>query len=192
MNDLVQYRRQELTPEANTKDLRASLKPAVRSLLSVPVNHDYVDPTYGWDGYVKGYNLPSVIEASEDELREALVQVEQATKPLPDERIVLEINKLKVRCKMRSEQQEDMQMLIACLLDDLSEYPADVVVDVLKAWPRRSPWWPSWNELYEQLERKSAPRRAIHGVIKQALRTHEEPEPMREFKLPTNRLLDNI
>ncbi|MGI9484983.1 MAG: hypothetical protein ACR2RF_03690 [Geminicoccaceae bacterium] len=164
----------------------------MRSLLSVPVNRDYVDPTYGWDGYVTGYNLPMVIEASEGELREALVQVDQATQPLPDERIVLEINKLKVRCKMRAEQQEDMQMLIACLLDDLSEYPADVVVDVLKAWPRRSPWWPSWNELYEQLERKSAPRRAIRDVIKHALKEHEEPSPWRDFKLPTNRLLDNI
>lgn len=192
MNELVQYRRQELSPEANTKDLRASLKPAVRSLLSVPVNRDYVDPTYGWDGYVTGYSLPMVIEASEDELREALAQVQQATQPLPDERIVLEINKLKVRCRMRAEQQEDMQMLIACMLDDLSEYPADVVVDVLKAWPRRSPWWPSWNELYEQLERKSAPRLAIRDVIKQAIRTHEEPDAMSEFKLTTNRLLDNI
>ena len=63
MNELVRYDQDRRSPEAVTKDLRASLKPPVKSLLREPVNRDYVDPTYGWDGYVTGYGLPMTIEA---------------------------------------------------------------------------------------------------------------------------------
>ena len=178
MNDLVQYRQRELSPEANTSGLEASLKPVVRSLLCDPVHRDFQDE-FGWDGYVNGYHLPVQIEATEDDLQEALSHSEQFMKPLPDDQIVLEINKLKVRCKMRAEQQEDLQMLIACMIDDLSEYPGDIALDVLRQWPKLSPWWPSWNELYELLERKTQPRRAIRSAIKRSLGKVTGDEPKR-------------
>lgn len=192
MNDLVPYRAGQISPEARTKSLAASLKPVVKSLLSVPVNRDYVDLTYGWDGYVLSYHLPAVIEATEEDLRGALVEVDMAMQTLPDEGMVMEINKLKVRCKMRAEQQEDLEIIIACMIDDLSEYPADVVMGVLKEWPRLSPWWPSWNELYERLERKASPRRAMRDVIKVALQRYEPEEQAEPIDLPIKRLLDNI
>ena len=48
----------------------------------------------------------------------------------------------------------DHQAQNIAYVDWLLDYPADLVVRVIKGWPRRSKFWPTWLELEEAIEQQ--------------------------------------
>jgi hypothetical protein len=42
---------------------------------------------------------------------------------------------------------EELSLQLAVYTDELGQYPADIVVKVLRDWPKQSKWWPTWHEL---------------------------------------------
>lgn len=87
--------------------------------------------------------------------------------PLPRKIMADMIKKLYVQTARRNGDQMDLNLTVGVYIENLSEYPADVVYHVLKQWPKQSKWWPTWYELAEMLEFWVTPRR----VLLEALQT---------------------
>lgn len=47
---------------------------------------------------------------------------------------------------------DEAELTLACYAENLREFPSDIVLAVLRDWPNRSQWWPTWFELRELLE----------------------------------------
>ena len=41
----------------------------------------------------------------------------------------------------------------------MSEYPADLAIAAIRSQPNRSPWWPAWKDLYDEVESPMSERR---------------------------------
>lgn len=50
----------------------------------------------------------------------------------------------------------------------LARYPMDVALQVLREWPERNPWFPSWSELRDRCEKLTAPRMDLLEAIRLA------------------------
>ena len=53
--------------------------------------------------------------------------------------------------------------------DDLGQYPGDIVHHVLKEWPERNKWFPSWSELRDEIDRLSGLRPEIIRRVRSRL-----------------------
>jgi len=81
---------------------------------------------------------------------------------------------------------------LAAYAERLSAYPAQSVLRVLNDWPMRSPWWPSWHELAEQLPsqqpayqpREMPEHRLLNGPRRDDASMHRPftPAERREFE----------
>ena len=117
-----------------------SLPPSVISALSEVVDRDF---------NVVGYSLEAPCPI--DEIRQAVDIIDKHSKPLSHDQITKLLAKMFVKTKRRADDQLSQDLMFAAYLEELVEWPADLVVEVLTAWPRQSMWWPSWHELYEEL-----------------------------------------
>ena len=68
--------------------------------------------------------------------------------------------------KARAEHQDDLKFMLAIYADKLSEYPADVVMHVLKTQPSQSMWWPAWDELRDRLELYAKKRMKRYAALR--------------------------
>lgn len=53
-------------------------------------------------------------------------------------------------------------------LQQLSKYPADIALDVIRNWPNRSDgqWWPTWHDVHKELEGQTNARRLLAAHIR--------------------------
>lgn len=79
-------------------------------------------------------------------------EVEREMAPADVEVIAQELSKLAMLTKRRQGEESGTRLLIAAYLERLSEVPADMALYALKEAPNRSPWFPSWHELYALFE----------------------------------------
>ena len=49
-------------------------------------------------------------------------------------------------------EQAEQDLMMVVYADELCQYPADLVVQVLKDWADQSTWFPSWHELHDNLQ----------------------------------------
>jgi len=78
--------------------------------------------------------------------------LQREMRPAPVEDLVRALTKMDMLTKRRQGEEGDTKLLIAAYLERLSEIPADMALYALKEAPKRSPWFPSWHELYEIIE----------------------------------------
>jgi len=152
----------ERDPRETTAGLVASLPPRIASLLRARYE-DRVDLEFGWDGEVAGYDLNS--EADKGLCGDALRLIELFVEPLGDQRIVAEIARLRVSCKARAEVEDDMTLAMRVLAEECAEYPADVVMHVLRSWAKREVFTPSLAELRARLQRASRSRQSLMTAL---------------------------
>jgi hypothetical protein len=120
-----------------------------------------------WDGYVAAYEL--VAPLPDAERRAAIELAEQMLRPAGEEILITELGRLRAMTVSRDVGQ-DLAMLFAIYADELRDYPADAIRDVLRAWPRAERFWPSAAELRERLDRLVKPRRALLAGLRGNLR----------------------
>lgn len=149
-------------PAETTAAIVASLPPPVqRSLLAR--YEDRVDDEYGWDGGVIGYGLLAPLaELPRDE---ALKIVTLWMEPLRDHAIFSEIVRLRASCKARPEEFNDQTMVLRVLAEECAEYPADIVIWVLRQWARREVFTPTLAELRDDLQRAARSRRGLAAAL---------------------------
>lgn len=121
---------------------------------------------YGWDGEIVGYRLlpETMLDMAERQLAADLVQA--ALRPLDDPGIVTELARLRASCKTRAQDQQEVTLTLRVLAEECAEYPADVVVYVLRNWARRETFTPSLAELRDQLQRAARSRLSLAQALK--------------------------
>ena len=132
------------------------------------------------DFKVVGYSLEA--PCTIDDIKTAIAVIDEFSAPLPANEITKLLAKMFVKTKRKADDQLSQDLMFAAYREELSEWPADLVVEVLTKWPRQSMWWPSWHELFEELswrdkrskmkaalEKKLAPNRT-QSVINQAMK----------------------
>lgn len=148
-----------------------SLPPSVISALSEVVDREF---------NVVGYSLEAPCPI--DDIKTAIAVIDQFSAPLPANEITKLLAKMFVKTKRKADDQLSQDLMFAAYREELSEWPADLVVEVLTAWPRQSMWWPSWHELALELswrdkrskmkaalEKKLTPNKT-KNIINQAIR----------------------
>jgi hypothetical protein len=88
----------------------------------------------------------------------------------------------------------DHQAQNIAYVDWLLDYPADQVVRVIRGWPRRSRFWPTWLELEEAIEREreSADRPAGSGADKPALKIVRDGQVCEFAERATNAYIGDL
>ena len=135
-----------------------SLPQSVVSALSEVVDRDF---------NVVGYSLEAPCPI--DEVRQAVDIIDKHSKPLGNDQITKLLAKMFVKTKRKADDQLSQDLMFAAYREELSEWPADLVVEVLTKWPRQSMWWPSWHELYEELswrDKRSKMKAALEKKLK--------------------------
>jgi hypothetical protein len=94
------------------------------------------------------------------QLADAIALHERALMPAPETDVVVELARLRVLTRAAQAGDEDLKFAQQVYARELSAYPADVVLSVLRDWPSRSMWWPAWKELHDDLERLTRRRKS--------------------------------
>ena len=87
-----------------------------------------------------------------DDLKAAAEIIEERSRPLDRETIGMLIAEVYSLTKRRKDEQIEQDFAVMAYGERLLEYPADIVTEVLKRWPDRSTWWPSWHELKKEID----------------------------------------
>tara|TARA_R100001244_G_scaffold2541_1_gene3920 strand:- start:4570 stop:5037 length:468 start_codon:yes stop_codon:yes gene_type:complete len=85
--------------------------------------------------------------------------VELAMTPAPREEITKALAVLRALTKSRAASESDLDFEYGVMEQQLSRYPADVVMAVLRTHADKSPWFPAWAELLPRLDRLTSNRR---------------------------------
>lgn len=150
-------------PLPDARNPAASLPPSLRSWLGEARWRDAAPGAGGWDGFVQAYAVragepPADVVALADAVRGEL---RGALRPAGDTLLARELARLRALCRARAEDATTIELVLEAYIDQLRDYPAAVVVDVLRTWPRLSPWWPAWEELQTLLDRRTRPYAAL-------------------------------
>lgn len=103
------------------------------------------------------------ISGQRDEARELLEASLLPASPQVIERALTEMTLLLTKAKGEDPQTERMRA--ALYMERLSQYPADAVISVCRAWSDSNKFWPSWSELHERLEYRVAERRKMLDAV---------------------------
>lgn len=132
----------QITAPSQTIDeeLETYLPQSVQQALASQVDRDYE---------LTGYQMTK--EVSQQDKDTAIKMLDKALEPLPTNTILQELTRLKLKTMARNMTTEELSLQLAVYVDELSSYPADIVVKVLRDWPKQSKWWPTWHELDVEL-----------------------------------------
>lgn len=144
----------------------------LRSSIGAPIYADRIADRGGWDGFIKGYVIrqglpPEAVEQAAKGLR----IYRRLCAPLREHDLALELCRLRTLLAVRAETDEDWQFKLDTYMDELAEYPADIVVQVLRYWSRNEKWWPTWAELHDLLQRRARSRLACISALEQIARS---------------------
>lgn len=126
---------------------------------------------HGWDGYVTAYEMTAPITGGD--LTLAIEIAEAALRPATPQKILAELTRLRALTVSRDQATLDLELIAAAYTDELSRYPADAVVEVLRDWPRSNRFWPSMAELVGPLDRMTAPRKALWEALRRGYKLPE-------------------
>jgi hypothetical protein len=144
-----------------------SLPPCVLSCLETTSSYT-ADPVYGFTGTIETYMaVGSLKEEQRGELRNAIIMLEDASRPAPSDMIVYELGRMRVQTKAKAEDTDNMEFILRVYAEDMREYPADVIREACRKWSRTEKFFPAWSELKEILDRLAAKRRRLLFAVKQ-------------------------
>ena len=133
MNQLTST--QPLTVKETDKAIQASLPSSVISKVTERVDKEY---------NLQGYRIGGL---TKDEIDVAIQVINKYCEPLPPRDLDELLGVLYVKTKQAKQDQSDLKAAIQIYARGLSEYPADIVREVLTKWGDNNIWWPSWSEL---------------------------------------------
>lgn len=122
------------------------------------------------------------IDGAEVNWQGAIDAVNLAMTCLDDVALEQALAVLEVKTKRRAEADMVADLGLKVFVSELRKYPADVVLEVLRRWPEKSPWAPSWNELFLDLETMTQKRRDILASLMWSKgRTFKEAKPVEQI-----------
>lgn len=145
--------------------LEESLSPEVAGCLKLRVRNR-TTAAHGFDEEFLGYEVATVPPAADlEKVQAALRNHEQACLPAPADRLIDELGRLRVLTTKRPDDMPNEVATLRIYAEKLREYPADIVLDVLRSQPSHSKFWPAWQELQERLEWRAKRRRARRDAL---------------------------
>ena len=121
------------------QSLRLTLGP-----LAAFVGEQLPDDGYGYD------EIETIREADAELAQAALLIAEAACEPAISELILVELLKLRVKTKQAAHGETDAEFQAVAYIEELSEYPLDVIRTACRAAARKSVFFPAISELREQ------------------------------------------
>lgn len=115
----------------------------------------------GWDGVVGDYRVTRYTAEAKAEAAEWRAGMRELCRPLDDRGLLAALVRLRSATMSRTADTTETELALETLADELAPYPADIVLDVLTEWPRRSRWWPTIADLLPLLQRELRPRQAL-------------------------------
>lgn len=154
-----------LSPDQVDRLLDHGLPPlAARSLKAVEV--EFTDPKYGFDFAVDRYDLTEPID--HETMLETLAIAESVNEGCPADIAAAELARMRALTKSRAEAAEDTEFMVAAFLDELCQYPADIVRDICRTWTRIEKFFPAWTDLREMADRRVRKRRKLLEAVRAA------------------------
>ena len=83
--------------------------------------------------------------------------------------IIKLLTKLRLKVTTPNLSREDLELQIACYVEELQKWPADIVKHVLETQAQQSKFWPAWQELHERLEWRARDRLRKRRYLSQLL-----------------------
>lgn len=157
----------------------ANLQASLKQLLGRPVvlkDHSL----YGDHGFERTIVERAILPAgtTREAARRALALIEAASQPAAPGELGEALAKLMVKTARRNQGAVDAEATVSAYIEELLAYPSDVA---LAALARRRKWWPTWDELAEDCDRLTTPRRAIQRALEQLLAAPERPAPIKRI-----------
>lgn len=144
--------------------LQASLRQAFGSRLVLkPKKKAVYEREFGYDEEDDGWDIAFTHFGSEDG---PLVRaIEFFNKPATSRQIVGVITRMRVSLLRRTEDNDDVEVLIDTLSGLCREYPADVVIGVAQRWIKTEKFFPIPKEFLEALDNAVAFRKALLSAV---------------------------
>lgn len=139
------------------RGLAASLKPAVACCIAKTERYEYPP---GGMRVIESYE---VLRLPDDRgaLMQAIDAFRAANAPAPYDLAVQEVMRLRYATAARNAGQDDLELILGLMADEVSRYPADVVVEVLRERARSSRWWPPLKDVLDDLNAAVSRRRSL-------------------------------
>ena len=157
-----------IPPQQTDKAAIASLPLTVRSRIVAVVNSH--DPVNGWE--VVGYGLngaASVPMYTPAEIRQSIDAIEATCHPAPDEVIDEEMTRCLLATVPRKENGETVTLRMGIFVERLSEFPADVVIHVLREWADTETFPPALANLVTRCRKEYGPRQSLLRELRRAV-----------------------
>ena len=130
---------------------------------------------YGMDVQPIGYELVKPI--SDDDRMQLLAIVEKQLEPARPEMVVAELARVRALTVSRDQSTHDLELVAAAYAVELRQYPAEVVKQVLRAWPRSHRFWPALAELIEPMDRMMRPLQSQAAALRRGYHPPPQPAP---------------
>jgi len=98
-----------------------------------------------------------------------LKSVEAVCMPCDAKFAAQKLSELRVLTAHRARDGSDVELLAAAYTHRLAEYPADVVDMACNRWADANPFWPTWAELKNELDKRMKGRKQIHAALRAAV-----------------------
>ena len=154
----------EKDPEENTERLLSLLR---NSGCSVVIKHKLIFPSdpktgepTGWRDVVKGAEVALTSEAN---VERSLRTIEASLAPAAPPNIGVWLTELSHITARRAEDADSATLTMAAYIKRLIQYPGDIVRQTLQEWSGK--WFPTWGELKDILDARTAPRIAIRDAV---------------------------
>lgn len=143
------------------KALIASLPPTLSTRVSTATNADFE---------AIGVEIANIASVPTEDLRAGLALVQRCLRPTPAAFIAKQMAACDMVTKARPEHAMDTKARITIFVDDLSEFPADVVAEAFRWWRRTEKWSPTVADIRERCWRYASVRKSAELKLRSELR----------------------
>ena len=84
---------------------------------------------------------------------------ERSMHSAPETALLKEMGALKLLTSSRKMDLEEMKASLKLYARKMTAFPADLAVAAIRSQPTRSPWWPAWKDLLDEMEPPTRDRR---------------------------------
>jgi hypothetical protein len=152
---------QRADPRAVDESLLACWPPSLKRLATWAVNGDFERT---------GIKFGDLAEVPAQDIRAALALTERCLQPTPEPFIVKHFTKCALATKAKAENVADIQARAVVFVEDLAEFPADVIAEAFKFWRRTEKFSPSVADIRERCWRLASARYTAKRALENELR----------------------
>jgi hypothetical protein len=104
-----------------------------------------------------------------DQIDEAISTINKYCEPMAADEMLVLVGAMWAMTKQAKQTAGSMETIIKVYCKQLSEYPADIVREVLTKWPENSRWWPAWAELKDEIDWRNKREKMREALVHKKL-----------------------